>query len=121
MGDTNYTYSSWSDGKAATHNFTASASPQTLTATYSGGTGCQLATPPGCNDGNACNGVETCNLATGSCVAGTPLVCNDGNACTTDGCNPASGCTFTSTTGSCTDGNACTTGDTCSGGSCVGT
>jgi len=34
-----------------------------------------------CDDGNACNGAETCN-ASGQCVAGTPTDCDDGVACT---------------------------------------
>jgi hypothetical protein len=47
--------------------------------------------PVVCDDGNACNGVETCDPATG-CVAGTPLVCADADPCTIDACDPASGC-----------------------------
>jgi uncharacterized repeat protein (TIGR01451 family) len=77
-------------------------------------------TPVVCSDGNACNGVETCNPATG-CVAGTPLNCNDNNPCTDDSCNPASGCVHANNTAACDDGSACTTGDVCSGGACVGT
>jgi hypothetical protein len=73
-----------------------------------------------CDDGNACNGIETCNTTTGVCVAGTPLNCDDGNVCTDDSCDPASGCVHTNNTASCDDGNACTTADTCSGGTCVG-
>ena len=42
-----------------------------------------------CDDGNVCNGTETC--ADGKCVAGTPLDKNDGNDCTVDGCDPAKG------------------------------
>ena len=70
-----------------------------------------------CDDGNGCNGVETCNPASG-CVAGVPVVCaapepcrdagtcvggvchaggpvtcaDDSDACTVEVCNPASGC-----------------------------
>jgi spore coat protein A len=73
-----------------------------------------------CDDGNVCNGIETCNTTAGVCVAGTPLNCDDGNVCTDDSCNPASGCVYTNNTASCNDGNACTTADTCSGGVCVG-
>ncbi len=40
-----------------------------------------------CDDGNACNGAETCNSITG-CQNGTPPNCNDGIACTVDSCNP---------------------------------
>jgi hypothetical protein len=44
----------------------------------------------GCEDGNVCNGGETClgNV----CQGGTPLGCDDGNSCTLDSCNPAGGC-----------------------------
>jgi hypothetical protein len=46
-----------------------------------------------CNDGNACNGLESCNA--GACVPGTPPQIDDGNPCTTDGCNPSAGVTHT--------------------------
>ena len=46
-------------------------------------------TDPDCNDGNLCNGVETC--VGGSCVAGTPVNCDDGDFCTIDTCIPATG------------------------------
>ena len=42
--------------------------------------------PVTCDDGDVCNGLETCDPVTG-CVAGTPLVCDDGNAC--NGAGPA--------------------------------
>jgi hypothetical protein len=72
-----------------------------------------------CDDGNACNGLETC--VTGQCQAGTPLNCTDNNPCTTDSCDTVTGCHFVNNTSPCSDGQTCTTGDTCSGGSCVGT
>ena len=72
-----------------------------------------------CDDGNLCNGVETCDA--GQCLAGTPLACTDGNPCTTDSCDALTGCQFVDNTASCDDGLTCTTGDTCSGGSCAGT
>ena len=76
-----------------------------------------------CNNGNACDGVETC--AAGVCQPGTPLTCDDGNPCSTDGCSPSGGCihgailgcTRCTTAAQCDDGNACTI-DTCGGGSC---
>jgi hypothetical protein len=69
-------------------------------------------TPLTCNDGNACNGVETCNPATG-CVAGTALICNDDNACNgVETCNPATGC-VAGTPLVCSDGNACNGVETC--------
>ncbi|HNO76859.1 MAG TPA: hypothetical protein PKN33_02270 [Phycisphaerae bacterium] len=38
-----------------------------------------------CDDGDACNGAETCG--DGVCVAGTPMDCDDGDSCTSDSCS----------------------------------
>src|SRR5207249_4202923 len=72
-----------------------------------------------CDDGDACNGLETCDFATRICQAGTPVVCDDGNVCTTDTCDHATGtCSFPPIAGccnadpDCNDNDACTT-DTC--------
>src|SRR5262245_19262040 len=110
-----------------------------------GGTSAITLTCPPCDDGNACNGVETCNPDTAQCVPGIPLNCDDGNACTADSCSPATGCVHTPqppsfcddgnpctddsrsparggahthNTAPCNDGSACTTNDACSNGSC---
>src|SRR5439155_1602428 len=48
--------------------------------------------------GNPCNGGETCETVTGTCLPGLPV---DGIACN--------------------DGDACTVADTCQGGICAGT
>ena len=72
-----------------------------------------------CDDGNACNGVETCDPTTGNCVAGDPLDCDDGNPCTDDSCDASSGCVNTNHTRECDDGNQCTVGDVCAEGDCV--
>jgi len=48
-----------------------------------------------CDDGEACNGLETCSA--GVCQPGTPLDCDDGDACTEDSCDPVSGCVNVST------------------------
>jgi predicted small secreted protein len=52
-----------------------------------------------CDDGNPCNGVETCDLALGVCQSGEDMVCDDGLECTLDSCdgeeNPETGCVFT--------------------------
>lgn len=63
--------------------------------------GAQCECGPGvlCDDGEACNGVETCDLATLSCKAGTPIANNV----------------------PCNDGLICTENDRCTGGACVGT
>ncbi len=51
----------------------------------------------GCDDGDACNGPETCDLTdpdNGVCVPGTPVDCDDADLCTTDSCDsPAGDCT----------------------------
>jgi hypothetical protein len=55
-----------------------------------GGTCVQCNGDAQCDDGNVCNGGETCVAHT--CHAGTLLGCDDGNPCTADSCNPGSGC-----------------------------
>lgn len=69
-----------------------------------------------CDDGDPCNGAETCN--NGSCQAGQPLDCDDNNPCTDDSCIEFLGCTNASNTRSCNDGDPCTENDTCGGGTC---
>lgn len=60
-----------------------------------------------CDDGDPCNGVETCDPVLG-CQSGTPLVCDDGNECTTDFCDAVTGgCVFQPVV----DGTACDDGD----------
>jgi subtilisin family serine protease len=63
-----------------------------------------------CNDGNPCNGIETCR--SGVCASGTPLNCDDANPCTADACNPMAGCQHTPVADgtACGEGNACTAG-----------
>jgi hypothetical protein len=73
-----------------------------------------------CDDGDVCNGLETCDPGTGACIPGTALVCEDGNLCTDDACDPVSGCVYENNTVSCNDSNACTTEDQCGGGECLG-
>lgn len=46
-----------------------------------------------CDDGDPCNGRETCSA--GRCRAGAPLNCDDGNACTMDRCQAFAGCVST--------------------------
>jgi hypothetical protein len=77
-----------------------------------------------CNAGNGtvCDGMEACNPATGACDGGTPpLNCTDTNDCTDDSCDPLVGCLFLPNVNPCDDGTVCTSGDTCTGGTCVGT
>jgi MYXO-CTERM domain-containing protein len=101
----------------------------------------------GCSDGIYCNGVETCDIATGACLPGTPptcddgvactvdtcqegapncvhtprdVLCDDGDLCTDDTCHATDGCQHVDNTAPCDDGNVCTTADACQAGACVG-
>jgi hypothetical protein len=72
-----------------------------------------------CNDGEFCNGVETCDEENG-CEAGTAPNCNDGVACTTDACNEATdACTNTPANGLCNDGEFCNGVETCDESGCL--
>jgi hypothetical protein len=79
---------------------------------------CRCATNGECNDGNACNGVETCDA--GHCVLGVPPDCNDDNPCTDD-CNAATGCVQVPKADGtrCEDGSECTRNDACAAGVCA--
>lgn len=66
--------------------------------------GCQSDTDCA-DDGNVCNGNETCNVTSGACVSGPALDCDDKNACTTDACDPITGCSNTAVV--CPEGEAC--------------
>jgi hypothetical protein len=102
--------------------------------------GCQPGTPPNCNDGIACtvdtcdeahdtcvhtpnngacddgqfcNGAETCNPASG-CQAGTPPNCNDGIACTVDSCDEAKDtCKHVANNAACDNGLFCDGAEYC--------
>lgn len=66
--------------------------------------------PCECDDGDPCNGVETCDEQTGDCVAGEPVICSDENPCNgVESCN--------SDTGECEAGEAvvCADDDLCDG------
>ncbi len=66
-----------------------------------------------CDDGQACNGSETCH-ATNDCQSGTAVNCDDGVGCTTDSCNEPSGtCSNTPDNAACDDGLACNGSETC--------
>lgn len=65
-----------------------------------------------CNDGNVCDGVETCDALLG-CEAAAPPVCNDGIACTNDGCDPLTGCFNNPQNFLCQDGSFCNGAEVC--------
>ncbi|MDI1443992.1 hypothetical protein [Polyangium sp. 6x1] len=83
-----------------------------------GAGGCTTAMPcvtaADCDDGDACNGTETCDVV---CKAGTPVSCNDGIACTIDSCVSMTGaCIHTPNHDVCNDGWACNGVETCDPG-----
>ncbi|MGH7894523.1 MAG: PKD domain-containing protein, partial [Candidatus Binatia bacterium] len=149
LGGSTFTFQSWSDGGARSHNITAPAAATTYTATFTTTcgscddqnpcttdactvqTGCThtpLANGISCGDGNTCNGAETCQA--GACASGTPLNCNDQNACTTDACDAQTGCTHTPIQGcvggTCGNGvldpgEMCDDGNTANGDCCSST
>lgn len=61
--------------------------------THSPNPACVCETNAQCDDGNACNGAESCDMATFICLPGTSLSCDDGNPCNgTESCDAAAGC-----------------------------
>jgi hypothetical protein len=86
---------------------------------------CGCAKDSDCNDGNACNGVEKCNLQTLSCTAGVAVSCSSlDDACNVGSCDTKTGaCSATPRKDgtACDDGNACTKTDGCQAGKCAGT
>jgi hypothetical protein len=66
-----------------------------------------------CDDGQFCNGPETCDVQNG-CQAGTAPDCNDGVGCTVDACDEASdSCTHTTSNALCNDGQHCNGAESC--------
>jgi cysteine-rich repeat protein len=45
-----------------------------------------------CDDGDVCNGIETCDTDLGFCRPGPAEDCDDGERCTEDRCEPGVGC-----------------------------
>jgi hypothetical protein len=85
---------------------------------------CSCVVDADCDDGNACNGQETCGEADKLCQRGTPVVCApSGDACLKSVCVPETGeCSAEPVVDGtvCDDANACTSRDTCQAGACVG-
>jgi cysteine-rich repeat protein len=72
---------------------------------------CTPTNPPSCDDGIPCT-TDVCNPASGCTHA--PKVFDDGNACNgTETCDPASGQSAVGPAPTCDDGDACTDGDHC--------
>lgn len=64
-----------------------------------------------CDDGDACNGVETCNIGTGACESGIPVNCDDGDACTADSCDSGTGACSNDPIVPCCGNGTCETGE----------
>ncbi len=72
-----------------------------------------VASNANCDDGQFCNGSETCSALL-DCQAGTPPNCADAIACTVDTCNETTdSCDRTPNNSACGDSNVCTS-DVCS-------
>jgi subtilisin family serine protease len=66
-----------------------------------------------CDDGQYCNGSETCDSVS-DCQAGTTVNCDDGVACTDDSCNEGTdSCDNTTNDANCADGLFCNGVETC--------
>ena len=63
-----------------------------------------------CDDGNVCNGMETCDVLDG-CQPGTPLDCDDGVDCTDDTCDEVAGCRSAPNDDNCEDDGLYCTGE----------
>jgi hypothetical protein len=94
-------------------------SSQCAVGEYCTATGCILApacsTEAECNDGNDCNGIETCDLSIGRCRVGAPKNCNDNVSCTADSCQAPGVCVNTPQDSLCNDGNRCNGTEVCDG------
>ena len=74
-----------------------------------------------CDDGDVCNGAETCDPLNG-CQPGTIPDCDDFNPCTVDSCDAVTGCvnTLLPADTSCSDGDTCNGLETCDAtGACL--
>ena len=107
---------------------------------------CVPGAPLQCDDGNNCNGVETCDSQVG-CLPGQSVDCDDDNPCTVDSCDGDTGlcvnqqkscpddgdvcttvacdensgeCVTTLNQALCNDGDLCTFNDHCHLGECIG-
>jgi hypothetical protein len=103
----------WSTGAAISHPLDVAAAPS-LGAPES----VPCAEDADCNDGNGCNGVETCHE--GACRPGSAPSIGDGNPCTIDSCDPIIGGRNDPVPNGtpCSDGNLCNGLETCQEGTC---
>lgn len=71
-----------------------------------------------CDDGDVCNGIETCQ--SGICTGGAAPDCDDGESCTVDSCDELEGCQHDELDDGelCGDDDVCNGIETCLGGIC---
>jgi len=99
----------------------ATRTPTATTATPARTDTCEVATHTcdhvleNCDNGNVCDGIETCNPATGDCVSGDPVDCDDHVVCTADTCDPQRGCQHEPIARCCSADTDCDDGDVCNG------
>lgn len=76
---------------------------------------CHVEPPTPCNDGNPCNGYEACHPTSGCYLAEYGLACDDGNLCNgVEACDPETGCyTETLPDAVCNDDNVCNGAEVC--------
>lgn len=75
--------------------------------------GCVTNAPLECDDGIFCNGLESCDPH-GGCTPAPPPLCDDGIDCTADRCDPGlQDCTHEPTDAACDDGKICNGNETC--------
>jgi len=76
---------------------------------------CAAGTAPVCDDGLFCNGAEWCDAGLG-CQAGEVVDCGDGVDCTVDGCDEdADACVSTASDAMCDNGAYCDGAEVCDG------
>lgn len=75
-----------------------------------------------CDNGNVCDGAETCDPSHQFCHPGTPLACGTANPCLEPSCDPGAGCVTTPRPDGtvCDDGDPCSADDRCTGSVCGG-
>lgn len=78
------------------------------------GGACAPGTPKSCNNGDDCDGIETCDVANGECAGGIAVICDDGDACTTDACDSGF-CVVTPIPNCCVASSDCDNNDPCDG------
>ena len=67
-----------------------------------------------CDNGEFCDGAETCDTNTGECVPGTPVDVDDGVGCTDDSCDEANDVVVNAPNdGLCDNGQFCDGAETC--------